>query len=102
MRYKLNATSRPVTYKTWVIGADQVTTNHLILLKQHDIVARCLFDNEWFTAVDGQMFSYGNNAFAEFETTNTEQESLLMLIYSDKLILKLVETVLPNQMVQYV
>lgn len=101
MRGFINSTSRPVTYKIWTVDVTQVTNNHLAMFKHYNIVARCLFDAEWFDSPNGQRYSYGNHAFAEIGTTTDEQVSLLQLMYGDKLILKMVETVLPNQMVTY-
>lgn len=91
-----NATGKPITYKTWTIDIESVTQNNLTFLKGYDITARACLDNEWFSNSKGQKFYYGNRGHAEFQTTCSEQESVLQLLYGDKLILKSVETVLPN------
>ena len=77
---------------------DSVTQNNLTFLKAYNITVRALFDSEWFTAPTGHRYSYGKQGQVEFETTTPEQEGALLMLYGDKLLLKMVEVVLPNSM----
>lgn len=96
MRAYWNNTGKPITYKTWALDIEHITQNNLKFLKAYDVTARICYDQESFSTVSGQRYYYGNKGHAEFLTTCSDQESMLQLLYGDKLILVSVETVLPN------
>lgn len=99
---RINQTSRPVEYKTWVISIKEVTENHLKFLKGYDITARAVIDEHLITASNGRQYRYGGNGKAEFETTNKDQEAMLRLLYGNKIMLLMVDVVLPNSYQQCV
>ena len=94
--YRINDTTRPIEYKTWVVDIREVSENNLKFLKGCGITARAILDSQILTASNGQQYRYGSGGKAEFETTNKEQESMLQLLYGDKLMLLMVDVVLPN------
>jgi hypothetical protein len=96
MSYRINDTTKPIEYKTWTIGIKEVTENHLKFLKGYNITARAVVDSQVLTASNGRQYRYGASGTAEFETTNKDQEAMLRLLYGDKLMLLMVDVVLPN------
>lgn len=97
----INGTNRPLLFKTWVTDPANVTPNHFVVLKSHNIDARCHPRYETITAANGRPFKYLSSNSAEFITTCEEQESVLHLLYGKKLTLLRSEYVLPNMMMTY-
>lgn len=95
MRAYWNNTNTPIQYKTWIINSREVTENNLKFLKGYEVTARLVMDYETFDAY-GTTQRYAKGGTAEFLTTCKEQESVLQLLYGNKLMLKTVDVVLPN------
>ena len=88
-RAYMNNTGENVIYKVWAVPLNAVKSNHFPMLKSHNIPARCVMDHESFTAVNGGNYRYGVDGQAEFDTSNSEQEVVLKLLYGSTLILKI-------------
>ena len=93
---RINNTSSPIEFKVWAISTDRVTPSNLEFLKGFEIKARAVFDSGLITARNGAHYRYGTGGFAEFETVNQEQESMLKLLYGSDLLLLTIDVVLPN------
>lgn len=93
---RINSTTKPIRFRTWHTRAELVTQNHFVVLKSHNIKARCILDAETLTAANGRQYQYGGQSAAEFETTCEEQDVVLQLLYGNNLKLLEEELVLPN------
>lgn len=94
-RAYMNNTSETLNYKVWSVGLSDVKSNHFPMLKSHNIPARCVMDHESFTAANGGNFRYGVEGRAEFETTNSEQEVILKLLFGSDLLLMSATAIMP-------
>lgn len=84
-----NNTENNVTLKVWTTEIDSVTENQLIMLKSKGVKTRAIFDHDWLdTHPNGKRVRYSKGGRAEFETTNSEQESLIRLMYTNLLLLR--------------
>lgn len=97
----INGTNKPIQFKVWTTDPDNVKSNHFVVLKSHNIDARCYPNFEVITAASGDQYRYLSSKRAEFVTTCKEQESVLHLLYGKGLILRSTEVVLPNMMMTY-
>lgn len=92
-----NNTDVSIVYKVWTIERNLVTANNVKTLANSGITARLLQDDPRVFDVQGQGYRYsGLDGRVEFETTCSEQESMLKLIYGNKLLLLAVNVVTPH------
>ena len=97
----INGTGKPVLFKTWMCDPVIVTANHFVVLKSHNIDARCQPEIETITGANGRQYQYTHSNRAYFVTTCEEQEVVLQLMYGNNLALLRAEYVLPNMMMSY-
>lgn len=97
----INGTNTPIIFKTWITDPVNVTSNHFVVLKSHNIDARCQPEFDKIETSSGHQYHYMRSNRAEFITTCKEQEHVLHLLYGNKLALLRSECVLPNMMMTY-
>lgn len=92
---KLNNTSRPVEYKTWLMTSGSITTNQAETLHSVGIRPNVNVDIESVDLYNGS-YKMPKAWRITFDTTTPEQEATLKLMYGERLMLLMVEVVLAN------
>lgn len=91
----MNNTDETITHKVWSIDVDAVKANHFPMLKSHNIPTRYVMDYESYSR-------NSNKGHAEFDTSNSEQEVILKLLYGSDLLLMTVAVSAPHSIIQVV
>lgn len=96
-RAYMNNTDESIVYKVWTIDTLSVTYNNVTFLKSKNITARIVQEDSKVIDWQGKSYRYsGLTGRVEFETTCEDQESVLKLLYGNKLMLLTVNVVTPH------
>lgn len=91
-----NNTNETITYKVWTIDVDSTVYGNIKFLTSIGIKATLMQDDPKVIDWQGKSYRYaGRPSRVEFETTCEKQETMLKLLYGDKLLLMNVNVVTP-------